>query len=207
MTIRISNVEKFVDRQLTLLYVRGVSTLGAARYEVGSFFESVTAKWLRCKRLRTSGEFDACPDLLDEKENAYVECKAVGRNRSAILYKIRINKDRQVVDQAAPRRLRYVFWRHNLKIKEQIVESRALVDLHDALLRSVAQVCIVEFDALEALCKLRPTRVLNTGQIQSGPNRGDRLGFGSKGYGIGWAIPYVDLVKIATHVEGWSTWR
>ncbi len=209
MPMTISTAPKRRDPQSVLFDSRGVVTLGAARYHIGDFFEGVTAKWLRAVQLKTDGRFDICPDIWDRLDDAYIECKSIGLSGTSILYDIRIEKDRKLVDMIAQekKRLRYVFWRHTLAINQQLAASRALVDLQDALRRSIVQVCVVDFADLESLCHSLPTRVLNTAQIQSGENKGDRLGYGSKGYGRGWSIPYSRLVDIAMYSEGWSTWK
>jgi len=179
------------DAQRMLFDVCGVGSLGACRYHVGNYFERRTAEFYNGVQLATTGAKGTyCPDVYREADATYYESKSVGNNGNVIIYEMRIHKDAEF---AATHELFYVAWRHNLALKVWRNDFDSVDELRAALALRTLSHTRVRFRELFDYATTLPTRRLNTATTKSG----SRLGYGQKGYGIGWTIPYSKLVELS----------
>jgi hypothetical protein len=188
----VNHVPKRIDPQRVLFDARGVGTLGACRYYVGDYFEQRTATYYAGIQLATTGTKGSyCPDVWSSRESSYFESKAVGRNGNVILYDMRLDKDKEF---ATANSLCYVIWRHSLRLKLWHEHNDALACLHEELEAHLLSHIRVPFAALYEYVTPLPKRTVNSGYTK----QGKRLGYGQKGYGVGWTIPYNKLRELAT---------
>lgn len=163
-------------------------TPAAARNVLGDFYEEATASLLGAIRLRTSSNHKVCPDLqYRQGKRIFFESKSVGKTRHVIIYQNRWEKDQRWINRHRARHY-YCIWTHRLSVPgTDITISR----LHATLPDHTHCLYLIPTVVLKELITQLPLRVLNTAYIQSGPNTGKRLGYGSKSScnGIGWSIP------------------
>ncbi len=171
---------KSVEKQSALFEVdRLLLTTGAKRSWVGDFFEEATSKLTGAKRVKTSGEADICPDLMFSAKT-FFECKGVGNTGQAIMYDNRFDKDRRFIDEEGVQ-LFYWFWRHRFGV----VGADSMNELRRGLGATSFAVGVIDRATLEAVIAGREKRQINSQYMKSG----GRNGYGSKGYGMGWAFP------------------
>lgn len=161
-----------------------IRSMAQTRNHCGEFAEELSAIVLGAERCKTDGTADYCPDLR-RGESQFIECKSVGRNGSAIIYKGRREKDRWF--NFGNRDLYYVFWRHRLSIDG----IKDVDELRRQWAETVTEGVLIDFGTVDRLLEARPLRMLNKHY-----SRADKpLGYGcrSKGYGDGWSVPYAIL--------------
>lgn len=166
------------NKQLMLFETRLLNH-GACRHFAGDFFELATVALVGGQRLRTHAAYATCPDIQWRDEICF-ECKSVGNTASAILYEIRFKRDLQFVRRGY--QLHYWFWRHS----HAVAKSQLISELNAGLAANLIEVVVVPFPLLARWLRGRPVKVMNTGQLSS---NGNRVGWGSKGYGMGWGVP------------------
>ena len=193
---------KRVDPQSELFETRGVDTMGKARGLVGEFYEWLTAETFGIELFATDSRADICPDGRDPFDrDAWVEIKSIGLSGSAILYDIRLQRDRKLIEQTG-KPIRYFFWRHHLSVQESINYSNSVADLWGDLRRATRKLAIVDFVEVENLCATKAPKIMNSGtKIKTGPMAGKPCGYGAKGYDVGWGPTFKDLCRVALHVE------
>lgn len=189
----ICNLPRLEDRQLRLFPVETpnwsvpITTHGYARYLTGDFFEEATATVSGAVRLKTDSRC-YCPDLRWD-ESIYFETKAIGKSNRAIIYDHRLEKDR-VYCRRKRISMYYWFWRHT----HSVLQSPDHRHLQSSLGQSIVEIFVVSLGVVEHIVSTIPLKILNTGgTIKTGPNAGQRLGYGGKGYGKGWSLPVTEL--------------
>lgn len=188
--MRIS-ARKAIDAQLTL-WPKPIRTMAQTRNHCGEFAESLAALLIDgAERCRTDGTADYCPDLR-RAGWGFIECKSVGKNRYAIVYEGRREKDRAFVCDAQaefPRALWYLFVRHNTR-------TGGIADV-DELRRqwaaTVRYAVLLPFPIIDKMLETRPLKILNKGKTRTG----GRLGYGNlpKEYGVGRSLNFSALVS------------
>ena len=98
------------DKQLLLfdLGPKLITSLGAVRWEVGEYFEDLTAQHTGAVRLKTDSRCDVCPDL-GISDTRYLEVKGMGKSGRVILYRGGGEKYTRFVSQG--NELTYFVWR------------------------------------------------------------------------------------------------
>jgi len=165
---------------------------GSCRHFTGDYFELATLGVAGGQRLRTNSQYATCPDI-HWRDKICFECKSVGNTRSAILYEVRIERDRKFV--ARGYELYYWFWRHKHSPGKELLIS----ELNAGLANNLVEVIVVPFAFLDRWIAGRPVKVMNTGQVSK---RGKKVGWGSAGYGMGWSLPVSAMKELTT-----ATWQ
>lgn len=157
-----------------------LTSFGVARYAVGDFFEQATASVSGAVRLRTDHRCKVCPDL-QQSPRLFFECKGVGKNGSIIIYKGRVEKYEQFVQDTSAR-IVYWVWQHNFPVKSAVSYNQ----LHGELTQSTFRLLVFDERMLRSAIGEKIPRVVNSGATKAG----NRLGYGNeaKGYGIGWLL-------------------
>jgi len=161
---------------------------GACRHFAGDFYELATVALVGGQRLRTNSQYATCPDIQWRDEICF-ECKSVGNTNSAILYEIRVQRDIEFVQRGY--QLYYWFWHH----RHQVAQSQLISELNRGLAENIREVVVIPFDAMARWLRGRPVKVMNTGQVSS---RGKKVGWGSRGYGMGWGVPVSAMKELTT---------
>ena len=173
-----------VENQQPQLFETRELNHGSCRHFTGDFFELATVALVGGKRLRTCSQYATCPDIQWQDKICF-ECKSVGLTRAAIVYEVRIKRDRKFVRRGYE--LYYWFWHH----KHKVGNEKLIPELNRGLAQNVREVVVVNFTDLDRWLTGRPVKVMNTGQLS---RRGKKVGWGSAGYGMGWGVP-VSAVK------------
>lgn len=163
--------------------------MAASRNFCGDFFEEATAVVFGGMRLVTDSQCDVCPDIKLVGLNHYGEVKCIGNNGSAIIYEHRRTKDLEFISRNGVT-LEYFFWRHQTSVNDY----RYVGVLRESLARTVSDLVRIPATVVHAYLADKPTRVLNT---KTKTDSGQRLGYGTNGYGKGWSIPYTVLQEMA----------
>jgi hypothetical protein len=161
--------------------------MAASRNACGDFFEEATAQLLRGARMATDCRCEVCPDV--SYCAGYAESKSVGLNGAVIIYTHRREKDLQFMRENKCSLL-YAIWHHSFPVKDAHFEE----ELRDGLARTMESVILLPAQVLHALLLPLPTRVLNTRPTSGG---GNRLGYGTNGYGTGWSVKLATLARLA----------
>lgn len=166
---------------------RPLHTMAQSRTFCGDFFEEATAVLTTASRLKTVNDH-VCPDLRLSR-SVYFEVKSVGRSNDGIVYQHRLVKERTMIEKEAAD-IHYVFWRHKASVKEH----DSLHKLRAALVEHLIEVIMIDHTTLHAMLVNRPTKMMNYSNRTA---KGDLLGYGINGYGIGWSIRMNELRALA----------
>jgi hypothetical protein len=140
---------------------------------------------LRADRVKCDSTADICPDLRVGSSNVFVESKAIGQSGQAILYANRVAKDRRFMREG--NRIVYAFWRHRFAA----LKAATIEELWRGLGASVECVSLIDAATLATILRGREKRRINSRYMKSGV----RNGYGSNGYGVGWAFPYSEVLS------------
>jgi hypothetical protein len=185
-----TSAQKYSDQQLYLFpFDRNIVKPRAATVFVGDFFEELTANFVHGKRYRTDGTKDICLDVRNCE--SWYESKSIGKTGSTIIYKCRLMKDLQFVEETGET-LRYVFWRHSCRA----CSIKTLIELRTALAASVRDVVIIDVLDLEKLVADKPTKMMNN-SLQT--KLGHKIGYAE--YGVGWSFRYTEMLGLSDCVE------
>jgi len=157
------NKNLFADTQLTLFPVEPevvLATQAAARNLYGNLCERIAVEALSLRRLKISGNFDACYDA-QSKEGGLVEVKSVRRSGACPIWSWRMQKDLTVAAEGED--VSYVFVAHNISGVSSSDE------LWKGLARTVKEIFVVPLPVMAEMHK-------------SSPAGGMRLGLGGSGY-------------------------
>ena len=164
--------------QLTLFRKeRILKSLGAVRSWSGDFWEEATAEFIGGRRFKTDGRFEFCPDILFDRHEGqvFVECKGSGRSSQIIVYDFRFEKERSALCPVV-----YAIWCHDFAMKEVTTD----VELRRGLASHCRGLIVCHHDTLSAVIGATEPRRVNSGFTKNG----ERNGYGTKQYGMGWTI-------------------
>lgn len=177
---------KSVDSQLRLFdNCRVIRSKGEARWAVGDVCEDLVAKISGGKRLVTDCSKSYCPDICYDSD-VFFESKAVGRSGQMILYDNRILKDLAFVKD---HNCQLFYWVANHSSSVLDFCSRSIDDLKRSVCAGLKSISVVPVDMINSLVCGVDSRVVNSGYTKSG----NRLGYGSNGYGRGWTVSYKSI--------------
>lgn len=143
--------------QLTMLFFGG--------------FESIARHITRCN-------CDYCPDVTFLLERTiYLECKAVGNTRRAIIYKGRLERDCRF---AATHQLFYAIWHH----RASTLTVDMIQDLRQLVIKNLDSFYLVPFSEIYSLCLESSLMKFNSGY---GYKPGSPIN--KKVYGEGYRLP------------------
>ncbi len=134
---------------------REIERPAAVRVHVGAFFEAATAVLFRAQRHQIDSTMAVNPDL-SVGRHRYLEVKSVGLSRQGLIYKHRLQKDRELIKQTRGS-LCYVFWIHNV----EAMTYSSLAALRSALGRGVEEVLCIPFERLWRACRKLRALVCN----------------------------------------------
>lgn len=162
-----------------LLFETRLLTHGLCRYLTGDFMEEALAALSGAQRLKTDSRCTTCPDLRFT-EASFFESKSVGRTDEAIVYEVRLRRDADFCQ--GPYELYYWFWHHRYKVSQ----AETCRELYQGLADSLHDVLVVNFTELLSQYGEggQSPKLLNNAYAKSGK----RVGWGSKGYGMGWNV-------------------
>ncbi len=186
----LTSTPKQVCNQLYLFpHDREITKARAATVHVGDFFEELTAKLVNGVRYRTDGNADICPDV--RGHDRWYESKGIGNTGSTIIYKCRLLKDLQFVEQHRTP-LSYVFWRHSCHACSHVSLNAMRADLAS----TIKHVVFIDVFDLEQLVAGKPTKLLNNCKKTK---TGHKIGWAQ--YGVGWSFSYSELIEATDHME------
>lgn len=175
--MNISPTYQPTTRSQLRLFEQPLGNHGHRRTVIGKYYEMLTASFLRGHRHKTNSQADYCPDISLRWPFGgplYLECKAVGRSRTAFVYKGRLERDYEFAQSHA---LGYVIWHHFVKTNDiETVEA-----LHRELGANTLRFYIVPFHVVWELVADRQPEKLNSKYGRSHEYPGN--------YGMGYKLP------------------
>lgn len=159
----ITNINLFADSQLTLWDDEPrilLANKASARTLYGSLCERIASEALGLRRLKISGNFDACYDAQGDAGKLF-EVKSVKRSGACPIWIWRMNKDKDVA--AAGHDVSYAFVTHNFSGAESSEQ------LWHGLSKTVKEIFVVPLGVMAELHK-------------DAPFGGMKLGLGGSGY-------------------------
>lgn len=124
------------------------------RVEVGNFFEEATKVVFGARRhINQVGKY--CPDLSFGSKH-FLEVKAVGKSRELILFRKRLERDKEMCENEKAK-LTYVCWWYNASV----FTHQTRMSLRRALAQGVFLVMSLPFRNLYEQCGRQPFRLLD----------------------------------------------
>lgn len=152
--IRISGATPHIDQQRFTEDRHKITNIGGTRIAVGAFFEEASRLLFNGTRHQIDATKDYCPDL-SLPDRVFVEVKAIGNSRQAIIFEKRLKRDRKF--RRDENVLFYAFWVHHAPTTKYQWRE----DLHLALAHATDYLLIIPAARLNGFLRgKKPTGVL-----------------------------------------------